>query len=453
MRTIHVDSKPLNPLPPSPMHAILLSIGHELVLGQTVDTNAAELAARLAARGITTRYHQTVPDEREAIADALRQAARTASLVLVTGGLGPTPDDLTREALADAMGVGLETDPASLEALEAFFAARNRPMPARNRTQAAFPAGSKPIPNDAGTAPGIRAKLGASDVFVVPGVPAEMRRMFERSIEPCLDRLEAAPGASGRAIRTTTLHTFGTGESDLAENLGELMDRHRNPTVGTTVAGGLVSIRIRAEAAAAEEAAAMLEAGVRAVAHRAGALLFGRDETTLAEATCEHLAARARTVATAESCTGGLLAAALTGVPGASDVFRGGWVAYANAMKQHALGVDPSLIETHGAVSGPVARALAAGAAERAASDFALSTTGIAGPGGGTPGKPVGTVWIGMAERGRPALALELRLRGDREHIRHRTVLTALQALRLRLMDASLDQLTGTRLETAGVGS
>jgi len=220
------------------MPCILLSIGDELTLGQTVDTNAAWLAGRLSMLGIPCLEHRTVPDDLDAIARALKQCAELAEVLIVTGGLGPTDDDLTRPALAEAMGVELVTDPHSLEQIDAFFKARGRTMPERNAVQATHPQTSTMIDNTCGTAPGLRATLGPCEVFVTPGVPIEMRTMYEREIEPAI---KARTGTS-RTILTAKLNSFGSGESSIADRLGPLMARDRNPVVGTTVAGGLVSV-------------------------------------------------------------------------------------------------------------------------------------------------------------------------------------------------------------------
>ena len=229
------------------MQAILLSIGDELVLGQTVDTNAAWLSARLSRLGIRTAEHRTIDDGLDTIAQAIAETADRCDLLIITGGLGPTDDDLTRPALAKAMGVELVTDQASIDALEQFFRGRGRDMPERNRVQAEHPQTSSMIENTCGTAPGIDAAMGGCRVFVTPGVPREMFAMFDLSIEPAIRRALADAGALSRVILTTKVNTFGSGESDIAQRLGPLMARDRNPVVGTTVSAGIVSVRVRAE--------------------------------------------------------------------------------------------------------------------------------------------------------------------------------------------------------------
>lgn len=424
------------------MQAVILSIGDELALGQTVDTNTAYLAARLAELGIRTLYHQTLADDEALIAGTLQDAAAAAELVLVTGGLGPTKDDLTRQALARAMGVKLHEDAESLKQIEAFFAGRSRPMAESNRVQAQLPVGSTGIKNDRGTAPGIHATLGKAAVFVMPGVPREMRGMYEEAVLPTLR--DQAGG--GNVILTTKVNTFGLGESAVGQMLGDLMDRQRNPTVGTTVAGGIVSVRIRSEFTDPAAARQQLDATATEVEKRLGAIVFGRDEQTLAATLLDEMRGAGLTVATAESCTGGLIGKLLTDVPGSSDVYAGGWVTYTNAMKVSQLGVPTEMVQTHGAVSGQTVCAMAAGALQRSGADLALSVSGVAGPGGGTPDKPVGTVWLGLASRKAQVVphvrAVMARFPGDRESVRARAAMCALQMARLHLQNQPFTDMT-----------
>ncbi|MFP4223826.1 MAG: competence/damage-inducible protein A [Phycisphaeraceae bacterium] len=424
--------------------AVILSIGDELVLGQTLDTNGAWLAAKLAERGLQAAWHQTLPDDRDAIAEALAAASERAELVLVTGGLGPTEDDLTRQALARAMGQPLELDEVSLARIEAFYRERGREMPERNRVQAMRPRGATMIDNDAGTAPGVFAELGRARIYIMPGVPWEMKRMWGQSIEP-----DVAGLAGGRqVVLATKINTFGDGESDAAERLGELMDRRRNPKLGTTVTGGIVSVRVRSEFPTAERAKDELEKTVAAVIERLGAVVFGRDEDTLQDAVVRLLERHGKRLVTAESCTGGLIGAMIADVPGCSQSYMGGWVTYSNVLKVEQLGVAKEALESVGAVSEEVARAMAAGAIRKAmGADFSLAVTGIAGPEGGTKEKPVGTVWLALGVRdeqdaGRVTTrALRLTLPGGRGAVRDRAAKCALQMLRLHLLGEPLSRL------------
>ena len=428
------------------MHAVILSIGDELVLGQTVDTNSAWLSARLASHGIPTLYHQTIADERATIADAIRLASERATLVLITGGLGPTEDDLTRHALADALDQPLEADAQSLAQIEHFFHQRGRPMPERNRAQADRPKHAQAIANHDGTAPGIRASLSQARIYAVPGVPREMVAMFERAIEPELDVFANAR----HVILATRINTYGAGESTVADELADLMDRARNPKVGTTVSDGIVSVRIRSEFADRDEAQAQLDETAAQVEQRLGALAFGRDDESLQDAIVALLDQRGEQVATAESCTGGLIGQMLTSVSGSSAVYAGGWITYSNDMKQHALDVPQSLLAEHGAVSEPVVRAMAQGAlAHCQTAQHSISITGIAGPTGGSDEKPVGTVWVGLGWRREGGCidteARRLQLPGSRASVRDRSAKSALQLLRFHLLGEPLEQLRWVR--------
>lgn len=413
------------------MDAVIISIGDELVLGQTVDTNAAWLSAQLASRGIGTMWHLTVADHRAAIAEAIRRAASETRLLIITGGLGPTDDDLTRHALADVLNTPLQLDEASLAHITDFFARRQRPMAERNRIQAMIPGGATALLNEVGTAPGIHAEVGPAQIFIFPGVPSEMRHLFNLYIAP---RLDEFAGDTRRVIRTATLHCFGEGESGIAQRLGDLMARDRNPLVGTTVSDGVISARIRSEFHTVEQADRELEDTARQIHEALGLLVFGRDDQTLPDVIHQLLQRNGQTLATAESCTGGLLGKMLTDPPGSSAAYLGGIIVYSNASKQRDLNIPPQMLEQHGAVSEPVARQLAENVRQKFDADFALSVTGIAGPTGGTPEKPLGTVHFGFAIRNQPTEHLHRIFAGSRDFIRDITAKTALNLLRLHLL-------------------
>jgi nicotinamide-nucleotide amidase len=408
------------------MEAILLAIGDELTSGQTLETNSAWLAQQLAKRGIWVRGHRTVRDDRADIAAALAEAADAAELVLVTGGLGPTADDLTRQGLAQAMGAELVTDDDSLRQIEDFFARRNRPMNEGNRIQAMLPESAEVLPNPIGTAPGIAARVGGSLVLVMPGVPREMRKMFQEQIAPRLANGE-------KVILFSSVHLAGIGESDAGGILADLMCRSGDVIVGTTASGGTVSARITARGSSLAQAQQRIEQVAGQIRDRLGSKVFGEGEATLASAVGDLLTRRGQSVSTAESCTGGLVAKLLTDVPGSSGYFRGSVVAYDNQVKQRLLGVASGDLEAHGAVSQAVAAAMARGARSSLGTDWALSTTGIAGPGGGSGEKPVGLVYLAVAWEGGTQV-FEHRYPGDRETMRLRTALGALDHLRRRLL-------------------
>jgi nicotinamide-nucleotide amidase len=411
------------------MRAEIISVGTEILLGEITDTNASYLARSLPTLGIDLYWVSQVGDNQGRLVEILRRAWNRSDLTIITGGLGPTPDDLTRQALAEAAGVPLTPHAPSVATLEAFFEKLGRVMPEQNRVQALCPAGAEMLDNNCGTAPGIRMTLHAAALVVMPGVPHEMKAMFERHILPGLKDRE------GRVILTEAVHTFGLGESAVAERLGDLMARGRNPQVGTTVSRGVVSVRVRSEFPTVAEARRQMDGAVRRVERLLGKAVFGRGDETLAYAVGRRLRQRRQTVATAESCTGGLIAKMLTDVPGSSAWFRGGWVVYSNAMKQHALDVPADMLLKHGAVSEPVARQLAENARRKAEADYGLATTGIAGPDGGTPDKPVGTVWVALAGPDGRSTADRLRFPEVREVVRDRAANTALNMLRLTLSE------------------
>ncbi len=423
------------------MRASIVSIGDELVLGQTVDTNSAYLANQLAELGIVPAFHLTVPDDQPAITHALEQACDQTDLVLITGGLGPTEDDLTRQALAACMHVELELDATSLAQIEAFFAQRNRPMAASNRIQAYRPRGARCLANACGTAPGLAATLGQARVFIMPGVPREMFAMWRDTIRPEVEHVLPTRDV----ILTTKINTFGLGESNIGQRLGPLMQRDRNPKVGTTVSGGIVSVRIRSEFPTAPQAQQALDATAHAVRACLGPIVFGQDDQTMQADVIDRLRARGLSLVTAESCTGGLLGSMLTEVPGSSEVYRGGWITYANAMKTAQLAVPDLTLAQHGAVSAPTAALMARNAREQSGADVAVSITGIAGPDGGSDAKPVGTVWIGLSrlEAGYDRTeAWHMMLPGFREMVRDRAAKSALQMLRLHLMGEPIQTLS-----------
>jgi nicotinamide-nucleotide amidase len=407
--------------------ASIVSIGNEILHGQTLDTNASYLSHKLLSMGLPVVGWHAAADDVDSIAKALRLASEEADIVLVTGGLGPTDDDVTREGLAKLLNVSLEFHKELLEKIEAHFSLRNAAMPSNNRIQAFLPAGTRAIENKRGTAPGIMAQLGAKPIFVLPGVPGEMKEMFEELVEPQLVKF-----AVGQAVAVQRLRCFGAGESAIAELLGDIMRRGRNPQVNCTVASGIITLHIIATAEDKLVADEMAQADEKFIKNILGDLVFGEGEQTLARVVGEELTKRKQTVATAESCTGGLLAKLITDIPGASEYFTYGWVTYSNNAKTTELGVTAELIEKHGAVSEQVAAVMAEQARQKARSDFAISITGIAGPTGGTKDKPVGLVFIGLSDM-QEVQTKRFIFSADREAVRMRAALAALNTLRLKL--------------------
>lgn len=416
------------------MKAEIVAIGSELVSGQSLDTNSQWISTALAAVGIPVRFHTAIGDDLEENAAAFRFALDRADLIVMSGGLGPTQDDLTREALAAVAKVPLIEDPASLEAIQSMFTRRNRVMPERNKVQALLPQSAEALFNRVGTAPGIWMRIGRSVVACLPGVPYEMKIMFEEQVLPRLRTL----GIANRVIAQRKINLFGKGESEIEAEALDLTARGRNPEVGITAHDATISFRVSASASTVEEAEAAMAPTIALIHERFGHLILGEGSADLPDAVAAHLLRTGTTLALAESCTGGLIAEMLTNIPGISASFAGGVVSYSNEAKANLLGVDPTLIADHGAVSAEVAAAMAAGAREKFKADLGLSVTGIAGPTGGTAEKPVGLVYIGLAtDHGVQTRKLEIGPEQPRSVIRQRAAKHALNWVRLTLIARS----------------
>jgi nicotinamide-nucleotide amidase len=403
------------------VRAALLSIGDELLIGQVVNTNASWLGEALTAAGVDVVTVSTVGDERAEIAREITRLAALAELVVVSGGLGPTEDDLTRDAICDLLGCGMAIDAAQLARIEKRFADRGIPVNERSRLQAQVPSAVRVLANEHGSAPGLDFDLDEARVVVLPGVPSELKGIVRDSLLPVL--------ATAGEIERTTFLVFGPTESAVADMLADLV-----PIVGDGVTLAYLpapgGIRLRAMRAGrgddVEGRYRQLVAGIR---ERVGEWIVSDDGSSLAEATGAALRTHGLTLATAESCTGGLIGELITDVAGSSQYYLGGVVSYANAAKIELLGVAPSIIDEHGAVSRQVAEAMAEGARARLGADIAVAVTGIAGPGGGSPEKPVGTVWIAVAE----ASGVEARrytLGDERPMVRQRSAYIALDLVR-----------------------
>jgi nicotinamide-nucleotide amidase len=411
------------------MKAEIISIGSELTSGQNLDTHSQWLSQRLAAMGIAVGWHTTIADDLNDNIEAFRIATRRTGLVIVTGGLGPTQDDLTREVLAQLAGVELVLHAESLEQIRQMFARRNREMPERNRVQAMFPAGAEAIPNDRGTAPGIWMPVGQCIIVAMPGVPSEMHAMFEKQVQPKLTSM----GLGGGILLQRKINCFGAGESAVEEKLLDLTRRGHDPEVGITVGDAVISLRILAHAASIPEAQAIIEPVERTIRERLGNFVFGVDDETLQDAVASFLGERGKTIATAESVTAGLVAHRLGLVPGASQWFRGGIVAYNSQIKVEMLAVPQALIDEPGVISAPVVEAMAIGCRTRFRTDLAVSTVGLAGPGGGTSDKPVGQVYVGLAWEGGVS-SVPFSWIGTRYEVQSRTASLALNHVRLHLL-------------------
>ena len=428
----------------------VVTIGDELLRGEIVDSNKSHLSQRILMLELETTRHVSVPDDPALIEEVLREAAARARFVLVSGGLGPTRDDITTEITARTFGRKLVRDAAALEQIRAFFRRFNREMAENNAKQADFPEGAEVLPNPLGTAPGFRLEVPhaasgepPANLFFMPGVPRELFRMVDEEVMP---RISARLGR-GRAVRARLLRTFGVGESNLDRMLSDLAQGDADAVIGfrTQFPDNLVRILVRApDEAAAERRLELLEREVRT---RLGELVVGAGERKLEEVVAELLRERKRTIAVAESITGGLIASRLTDVPGSSAYLLEAVVAYANDAKVRALGVGSEALARHGAVSEPVARQMAEGVRRAAGADIGLATTGIAGPDGGSAEKPVGTLWLALAD-GEGTIAHRYQLMTDRARNKELASQLALDWIRRRLLGLPISADSFPRLGT-----
>jgi nicotinamide-nucleotide amidase len=403
----------------------ILSVGTELLLGQLVDTNSAFIAKSLADGGIDVYGAHTVGDNRERIAAAMRGALDRADGVITSGGLGPTIDDLTKEAACDALALDMALDEPSLRDIEETFAKLGRVMRENNRKQAYLPRGARVLYNENGTAPGFIA-FRADGKFIagMPGVPREMRPMLQEQLLPWLREHFGVRDA----VHTRVLHTINLAESEIDHRIDDLFRTLANPKIAVLAHGRLCDVKIMAKAQSEQKARDLIAPVEAEILHRLGGHVYGVDEQTLAGAVHALLQETRRTVAVAESCTGGSIAAQLTSVSGSSKSFTGGVVAYDNCVKVDMLGVEPATLERVGAVSEETALEMAQGVRERLHADVGLATTGIAGPAGGTAEKPVGLVWLAIAHADRQR-AVKMELPGDRAAIQERATVAALGLL------------------------
>ncbi len=408
--------------------AALIAVGSELLGPDRSDTNSLWLSGRLQSAGIAVVRKACVGDDPAEIGGELKLALSRAPLVILTGGLGPTDDDRTREAVAGALGRELALDEKLREVIRSRFARRGYPMPAINERQAMVIEGARILPNPRGSAPGLWLEEDERAIVLLPGVPAEMRGMFDDAVFPEASRRFGGAGRHRRILKIAAM-----GESLVEEKAQPVYARWPGNEFTILSSIGEVQLHLFARGSR-EEAARELDAQQSDFEAALPGRIYGRDEETLEEVVGALLRSRGKTLALAESCTGGLLGQRITSVAGSSDYFRGGVVAYSNDVKESQLGVRRDSLLRHGAVSEEVAREMAEGARERLDSDLALAVTGVAGPGGGTAEKPVGTVWIALAEREGSARARALRLPGGRENVRGWSAAAALEMLRRKLL-------------------
>lgn len=403
------------------MTAAILSIGTELTRGELINSNAAWLSEQLTALGFEVLEQATVDDHVERIAEVVARLAARHAVLVCTGGLGPTTDDLTTEAVAKAMGLPLVRDHATLDRMRAFFSARGRIMSESNEKQADFPDGAEVLPNDLGTAPGFGVAWNGCRMFFTPGVPREMKHLWSERILPRIAHL------AERTSHQIHLRTFGLPESQLGEKLAGVEQSYPGVTLGYRAHFPEIEVKILARAGDGRAAETLAERAAEEVRRRVADVIFGDREDSFAGAVGRTLRDRGLTLAVAESCTGGLVGSMLTSVPGSSDFLLLDAVVYSNSAKTSVLGVGEETLRAYGAVSEETAIAMVHGVLRVSGADLGVSITGIAGPGGGTDDKPVGTVWIAVGSRAGAMFARHFKFWGGREWVRTLSAYTALR--------------------------
>jgi nicotinamide-nucleotide amidase len=408
--------------------AYIISTGTELLIGSTIDTNSVFLSEKLMALGIRVVGKSTVGDNAESIKNAFNTGLATADIVISSGGLGPTFDDLTKTVACEVMGTKLELRPEEAERIKMYFERRQRKMPDINLKQAMFPPEAKVLPNPLGTAPGMYLKKGDKVVVLLPGPPREMQPMYLNELEPLL----SSDFKLVRKALTRTIKVLGPGESQVEELIEDVMKNPEGCSLALIAKDGEVHIRVTAEGKDLKHSGAMLDSVTHRIKERLGNNVFGYDDDTLPSIAGILLKAHNKSLAVAESCTGGLLGRLITDIPGSSSYFWGGIISYSNEAKIELLKVDSSILEKFGAVSSTIAEAMAKGVVKQSGADIGVAITGIAGPEGGTDLKPVGLVYIGLAE-GDYCESKELRFVGERNAIRLLAAKSALDMVRRHL--------------------
>ena len=402
----------------------LISVGTEILLGDILNTDAQYLSIELAKLGISVIHQSTVGDNRERLLAQLDEAAKRSDIIILSGGLGPTPDDLTKEVCCEFFGKEMFLHEPTVEKIKKYFSSKGIEMAQNNLKQAMLPKDCVIFPNDNGTAPGMAIEKDGVHILVLPGPPRELKPMFQNCAVPYLMQF------SDRIIVSHNIRTFGIGESSMAEKVNDLFDA-QNPTVAPYAKDGEALLRVTAMAKTKEDAESLCEPVIEEIKKRLDAYVYGVDYNCIEEAVVEKLKEHHLKVATAESCTGGLIAKRITDVPGASEVFECGIISYANGIKHKVLGVSEDDLNKYGAVSEPVAKQMAQGALKVSGADIAVSVTGIAGPDSDSTGKPVGLVYIGLADK-ENVWVREIRTsRRDRSYNRYVSASNALNMIRL----------------------
>lgn len=406
------------------MNCEYIAVGTEILLGQILNTNAKFISEELAEVGIDMYYQTVVGDNEKRLTDAVKTALERADIVITSGGLGPTNDDITKEVVAKTLDIGLVFDEASMENIRTRFCKMHREYNKElQEKQAYMPEGCIILKNNNGTAPGCIIEKDGKIVIVLPGPPKEIKPMFIESVKPYLQKL------SPYQLYSRVIKIFGMGEANVEEIFGERMRKATNPTIAPYAKEGETTLRVTSKCKTLEEGEALVSKEVANICTRLGDVVYSTEDETLAEAVVKRLISSQKTIALAESCTGGYLAQSITSVPGASDIFKEGFITYSNEAKQKYLNVSAKTLEIYGAVSEETARAMAEGLREASGADIAISITGIAGPGGGSAEKPIGLVYVGICTK-LGTNVKKLNLTGNREHIRYLTVLHALDCVR-----------------------
>ncbi|WP_291634436.1 competence/damage-inducible protein A [Clostridium sp.] len=409
------------------MKAEILAVGTEILLGDIVNTNSQYISKRLADLGISVYHQSVVGDNPERLLEAYRLAFSRVDLVIATGGLGPTKDDITKEIAFEYFGKQSVVHEASLKIIESYFKDMNRPMGESNKKQAYFPTDAVILPNNNGTAPGCIIEENEKIIALLPGPPWEMKPMFEEAVVPYLQKFQQG------VLVSKVLRVIGVGESSAAEMIEDILDNQTNPTVAPYAKAGEMTFRITAKAITEVEGIKLIAPMEAEIRSRLGSNIYGEGNATLEDVLCEMLVNKKLTIATAESCTGGMVAAKLINSPGISSVFMDGAVTYSNEAKINRLGVSRETLDKYGAVSSEVAEEMARGIAKTAGTSIGISTTGIAGPDGGSAEKPVGLVYVGLYINGEVKTKM-LKLSGNRQKIRERATMELLDLVRRELL-------------------
>ncbi len=408
------------------MKAEIISIGSELLLGQIVNTDAQYLSKQLAQMGIDIYYHTVIGDNKDRLLEALNLASQRSDIIITTGGLGPTMDDITKQTIAEFLGVDMELDKKSLDSIRRYFEKRNRPMPDENIRQALFPKGSQILPNDCGTAPGAIIEANELIYIILPGPPHELAHMFDIHVSPYLIKY------SNETIYSRVLKIYGMGESAVEEEIKDLIANQHNPTIAPLASQGEVSLRITAKVDKYTNPEKFIAPVEQEIRNRLGNFIYGVNDQTLEEVVVEQLSKKKKTIAVAESCTGGLITNLLTNVPGASQVIMESFITYSNEAKMRRLNVKKTTLDKWGAVSRQTAQEMLDGLIKVTSSDIGVAVTGIAGPDGGTPDKPVGLVYIAVGSL-HSADIREYHFTGNRLRIKQLTAKAALNMVRWQL--------------------